>query len=136
RHTTPTRHSATERRRTRSSLRVLVADANADERNALKQSLAELGHQPCVVDSGAEVVRLHHSVPSDVVILDTQLSGVDVYELALTLHRERPTPVLFAGAVLDTNKLLAMADGPTLGHVAKPVRTETLDASLVLALRS
>ena len=70
--------------------RVLVADDNADTRDALALTLRAAGHTVVSASDGEEAVELYRAAPPDVLILDLLMPKRDGFETLRILKKEFP----------------------------------------------
>ncbi len=129
--TTPAAVDAPPARR---SLRVIVADPDPAARAGYQSALTALDHQVCLADSGRQVVELCRAVAPDVVIAAATLPDADGFALAAVLCAERPVPVVLAFDGPDVAAVWADAGGHVVGYLVKPLRADTIEASLAAAV--
>jgi len=112
-----------------SALRVLVVDDNVDSARSLARVLKLWGHQPRVAHGGQEALDSALAGPTDLVLLDIGLPGMDGYEVArLLLSRTgAAAPALMAltgyGQQEDRNRSRDAGFGH---HLTKPVDLDEL----------
>ena len=70
--------------------RVLVADDNADSRDALALTLRAAGHEVVGAADGDEAVDLYRASPFDVLVLDLLMPRRDGFETLRVLREEFP----------------------------------------------
>ena len=70
--------------------RVLVADDNADTRDALALILRAVGHEVVGAADGEEAVNLYRAAPFDVLVLDLLMPKRDGFETLRMLKAEFP----------------------------------------------
>jgi response regulator NasT len=119
----------------RKALRILAATADLDDREFYEQRLPALGHTPCVAGGGRQALDLCRAVPPDLLIADIKLPDMDGFELAATVWRERPLPVVLACAEPDAARVWAAADGLVFCFLAKPLRADALATEVAVAVR-
>lgn len=129
-------------RRALHGLRILVVDDNATSRTVLESLLSTWGaHSDCVTDGPGTLVQLqaayHEACPYDVVLLDSQMPGMDGITLARAIKAE-PTLALVCLVLLTPSGQLAPRVEEQrevfAGYLTKPVRQSLLYDCLV-ALR-
>jgi CheY-like chemotaxis protein len=113
--------------------RILVVDDDAAIRELLRFVLEE-GYEVIEAADGAEGLQRYQAAPTDLVITDLQMPGMDGLELMMALRRMVPTPALMAiSGDLDT---LTQAEGLTPYTFAKPLQlAQILEAVRSLDLR-
>jgi two-component system, OmpR family, response regulator len=76
--------------------RILAIDDNAAIRELLRIVLEGEGYEVIEAADGAEGLQRYQAAPTDLVITDLQMPGMDGLELLMALQRLVPTPVLMA----------------------------------------
>jgi two-component system NtrC family sensor kinase len=122
----------------RISSRVLVVDDEEPVANLLARLLRELGHQPTVVNSGAEALELIAREQFDLILSDVKMPGMSGFELHQTI--KQTTPELAARLVFVTGDMLSAATQARIAqsgnpYIAKPFAIERLE-TLVRGLLS
>jgi two-component system NtrC family sensor kinase len=116
--------------------RVLVVDDEEPVANLLARLLRQLGHEPEVVNSGAEALeRIQHD-SFDLVLSDVKMPGMSGFELHQTIKQINPE--LASRLVFVTGDMLSAATQARIAqsgnpYIAKPFAIERLEA-LVRAL--
>jgi two-component system NtrC family sensor kinase len=118
------------------SCRVLVVDDEEPVANLLARLLRELGHQPMVVNTGAEALELIAREQFDLVLSDVKMPGMSGFELHQTIKQTNPE--LAARLVFVTGDMLSAATQARIAqsgnpYIAKPFAIERLE-TLVRAL--
>jgi CheY-like chemotaxis protein len=121
--------------------RVLVADDNADTRDALSLILGSAGHEVACVADGEQAVALYRSRPFDVLLLDLLMPKRDGFETLRILKSEFPdVRVLVISGAWRVGGRDALGYARELGAVAilKPVEPAVVLRAIdeLLALRS
>jgi response regulator NasT len=76
------------------------------------------------------------AAPPDLIIADARLPDMDGFQLAAAVGRERPVPVVLAGADPDPEAVWGAAEWHVLGYLAKPPDPRVLGAVVAAAVRS
>lgn len=129
----PARESATP-------LRVLAADDNATNRRVISLILEAAGCETVTVEDGHQAVEAWRNGAFDVLLMDLRmpvLNGAEAIRAIREEERRRglgrtPTLVLSANTSPEDRALTTAAGAD--GHVAKPIRVETLLAAMEAAL--
>ncbi len=79
-------------------LRILVADDEAIIRLGLKTILREMGHEAFLAEDGRAALRLALQHTLDLALLDVKMPFTDGLEVARTLARKKPMPILLLTA--------------------------------------
>lgn len=117
----------------RRPLRVIVADDDPHVRARLQELLAEELDVEIVAEcgGGAEVIEAIRREAPDLVLLDTELPGVDVFAIAAQVGEAAMPPVVFLAEV-ERHAARAFEVG-ALDYVLKPLRRQRLQAALLRA---
>ena len=117
-------------RRTRG---ILLVDDDADVRAVAAAMLRDAGHQVIEAGSGgAALERLGESTAIDLLIADLAMPGMNGFELARAVRKERPDlPVLF---VTGYAEMARAEDSRHETVLQKPFRAEELNAKVAEAL--
>ena len=120
--------------------RILAIDDNATNRLVLKHLLARRPVELALAASAGEGLALADEAPFDIVLMDIQMPDMDGVEAVAELRRKEavtgrsPVPVLAVSANAMADQVAGYLASGFAGHVAKPVRIETLLAAIVAAL--
>ena len=108
--------------------RILVIDDNAAIRELLRIVLEGEGYEVIEAADGAEGLQRYQAAPTDLVITDLQMPGMDGLELLMALQRMVPTPVLMA--ISGDRDALTQARKFTPHTFAKPLPLEQVLATV------
>ena len=114
---------------------ILVVDDDPAMRQAIEETITDMGHEARLADSGAAALASLNRFPVDAALIDLRMPGMDGLEL-LARIRERPgappTAVLTAHATAH-NTIEAMRLG-AFDHLTKPIGREALSGVLTAML--
>jgi len=118
------------------SLRIAIADDEADMRDYFRSILPHLGHKVvAAATNGRELVEQCRALHPDLVITDIKMPDMDGIEAAVQIYREAPVPVILVSAYHDP-ALIARAEADhILGYLVKPIKQPDLEPVIALALR-
>jgi len=108
--------------------RILVIDDNAAIRELLRLVLEEEGYEVIEAADGAEGLQRYQATPTDLVITDLKMPGMDGLELLMALQRVVPTPALMA--ISGDREALTQAKELTPHTFAKPLPLEQVLATV------
>ena len=108
--------------------RILVIDDNVAIRELLRFVLEEEGYEVIEAADGAEGLQRYQAEPTDLVITDLKMPGMDGLELLQALRRVVPTPVLMA--ISGDREALTQAQRLTPHTFAKPLPLEQVLAAV------
>jgi CheY-like chemotaxis protein len=126
--------SGTRDRRSRPSLKVLLADDHADTREAFRIYLEGIGLQVWSAADGLDAIRIARAVLPDVIVLDVQMPAFDGHEVVRVLRADRHTasiPIL-----LLTGAVGPAQPSPELGAADAAMTKPCLPAELLAAIRA
>ena len=119
------------------TIRVLLADDDAEARFTVRELLVAMGHEVIAdVGSGREAIEAARAWAPDVVLLDIHMPDGSGIDAATEIVRERPATVivLFTGdhsVALDGSQVEETA---AVALLAKPVKPHSLDSTLRMAV--
>jgi two-component system, response regulator PdtaR len=119
------------------TIRVLLADDDAEARVTVRELLVAMGHEVVAdVGSGREAIEAARTSAPDVVLLDIHMPDGSGIDAATEIVRERPATaiVLFTGdhsVALDGSQVEETA---AVALLAKPVKPHSLDSTLRMAV--
>ncbi|HUY31936.1 MAG TPA: response regulator [Pirellulales bacterium] len=118
------------------TLRIAVADDEADMRDWFERILPKLGHQVIsVAETGRELVEHCRTLGPDLVITDVKMPDMDGIEAASAICRERPVPVILLSAYHDPELIQRAEADHVLAYLVKPIGQAALQPAIALAMR-
>jgi PAS domain S-box-containing protein len=126
--------TVTDGKRTRSALRILLAEDNAMNQKVALRLLEQLGYRADVANNGLEAIESLERQPYDVVLMDVQMPELDGLDATRRICAEwpeetRPHIVAMTANALPEDREACFAAGMN-DYVAKPIRAEELVAAL------
>ncbi|HEY8108359.1 MAG TPA: GAF domain-containing protein [Gaiellaceae bacterium] len=124
----------TDGRRTRSALRILLAEDNAMNQKVALRLLEQLGYRAEVANNGLEAIQALEQRPYDVVLMDVQMPELDGLDATRQIcerwpKETRPHIIAMTANALPEDREACFAAGMN-DYVAKPIRAEELVAAL------
>jgi response regulator NasT len=118
------------------SLRIVVADDEADMRDYFRKMLPHLGHRiVAVAENGRELVQLCKEQRPDLVVTDIKMPDMDGIDAAKEIYRALAVPVILVSAYHDA-ELIARAEADhIMGYLVKPIKQADLEPVIALAMR-
>jgi len=118
-------------------LRVAIVDDETPARSRLRDLLADCAEQlPLEIvgeaDNGADALQLVSVQPTDVVLLDIRMPGMDGIETAQHLRKFEPPPAVIFTTAYDAYALKAF-EVRAIDYLLKPIRAARLLEALTLA---
>lgn len=118
------------------SLRIAIAEDEAELLIDLEETLREFGHQVvATANNGRQLVdRCRESQP-DLVITDIKMPDMDGLEAAALICRDMPLPFVILSAYHDPEFVERAMKQQVLAYLIKPLNEESLKTAIVLAVR-
>jgi PAS domain S-box-containing protein len=125
---------ATDGKRARSALRILLAEDNAMNQKVALRLLERLGYGADVAINGLEAIEALERQPYDVVLMDVQMPELDGLDATRRIcerwpEESRPHIIAMTANALPEDREACFAAGMN-DYVAKPIRAEELAAAL------
>jgi PAS domain S-box-containing protein len=125
---------ATDGKRAKSSLRILLAEDNAMNQKVALRLLERLGYGADVVSNGLEVLTALERQRYDVVLMDVQMPELDGLDATRRIcerwpSESRPHIIAMTANALPEDREACLAAGMN-DYVAKPIRVDELAAAL------
>ena len=118
------------------TLRIAVADDEADMCDWFERMLPTLGHQVVsVAENGRELVEHCRTLQPDLVITDVKMPDMDGIDAAFTICRERPVPVILVSAYHDPELIKRAEADHVMAYLVKPIGQAALEPAIALAMR-
>ncbi|HZT79186.1 MAG TPA: response regulator [Gemmataceae bacterium] len=118
------------------SLRIAIADDEADMRDYFRKILPLLGHKMvCAAKTGRELVEGCRQCKPDLVITDIKMPDMDGIRAADQIYQEHPIPVILVSAYHDADLIARAEANHILGYLVKPIKQSDLEPVIALAVR-
>jgi PAS domain S-box-containing protein len=119
---------------TRASLRVLLVEDNAVNRQLALRLLEKLGYQADVAVNGLEALEALRRRPYEVVLMDVEMPEMDGLETARHIHRvwprrERPRIIAMTANAMQGDREICLAAGMD-DYLSKPIDPDELSVAL------
>jgi CheY-like chemotaxis protein/HPt (histidine-containing phosphotransfer) domain-containing protein len=126
--------TVTDGKRTRSALRILLAEDNAMNQKVATRLLEQLGYRADVANNGLQAIEALERQPYDVVLMDVQMPELDGLDATRQIcerwpEETRPHIIAMTANALPEDREACFAAGMN-DYVAKPIRAEELVAAL------
>jgi PAS domain S-box-containing protein len=126
--------AATDGRRARSALRILLAEDNAMNQKVALRLLERLGYRADIANNGLQAIEALERKPYDVVLMDVQMPELDGLDATRRIVERwpvetRPHIIAMTANALPEDREACFAAGMN-DYVAKPIRAEELVAAL------
>ena len=117
------------------SLRILVADDEANIRRILKTRLEMQGHELAMAENGAEALELFRGFEPDLVVLDVMMPELDGFAVTERIRAQSEVPIILLTAL---NEVADRITGLELGaddYIVKPFSPKELEARIRSVMR-
>ena len=115
--------------------RILSVEDDERIRQAVKLALEDEGWIVDEAESGEVAIDIFQRHPSDVVLIDIMLPGIDGFELCRTIRRTSDVPVVMVTARNDTHDIVAGLEAGADDYLTKPFAPKELSARIRALLR-
>jgi DNA-binding response OmpR family regulator len=115
--------------------RILTVEDDERIRTSVKMALEDEGWEVVEAESGEQAVEAFSSQPTDVVLIDLMLPGIDGFELCRTIRRTSDVPIVMVTARTDTHDVVAGLEAGADDYVTKPFQPKELSARIRALLR-
>lgn len=118
------------------SLRISIADDEADMRDFLERMLPRCGHQVVsVAENGRQLVEHCHQLAPDLVITDIKMPELDGIEASTQICQERVVPVILVSAYHDATLVERAGADHVIAYLVKPIIFADLQPTITIAMR-
>jgi DNA-binding response OmpR family regulator len=115
--------------------RVLLIEDDKDVRDGLALALTWQGHTVRAVESGELGLSALAEDPTDVVVLDLMLPGIDGFEVCRRIRADTNLPIIMVTARNDDLDVVGGLEAGADDYVVKPVQARVLEARIRAVLR-
>jgi response regulator NasT len=118
------------------SLRIAVADDEADMREYFQKILPLLGHEVVsAAKTGRELVDHCREHRPDMVITDIKMPDMDGIDAANQIYESATIPVILVSAFHDGDLIARAESDHILAYLVKPIKQADLEPAIAIALR-
>jgi len=116
---------------------LLLVEDDAVLAETLSRALRGLGHEIGVAASGEQALEalFERRTPTDLVLLDVMLPGIDGFEVCRRIRARHTVPVILLTARGDSIDIVVGLEGGADDYVVKPAEPRVLDARVKTILR-
>ncbi|CAN5526184.1 response regulator transcription factor [soil metagenome] len=115
--------------------RILSVEDDERIRTAVKLALEDEGWKVDEAGTGEEALELFAQGPSDVVLIDIMLPGVDGFEVCRSIRRTSDVPIIMVTARDDTHDIVAGLEAGADDYLTRPFAPRELSARIRAMLR-
>ncbi len=115
--------------------RILAVEDDERIRTAVKMALEDEGWVVEEAENGEQALESFTRHPSDVVLIDIMLPGVDGFEVCRSIRRNSDVPIVMVTARADTHDVVAGLEAGADDYLTKPFAPKELSARIRALLR-
>ena len=115
--------------------RILTVEDDERIRTAVKLALEDEGWNVTEADSGEDALEAFGRQPTDVVLIDIMLPGIDGFEVCRSIRRTSDVPIVMVTARADTHDVVAGLEAGADDYLTKPFAPKELSARIRALLR-
>ncbi|MFA9564376.1 MAG: response regulator [Acidimicrobiales bacterium] len=115
--------------------RILTVEDDERIRTAVKLALEDEGWNVTEADSGEDALQAFAREPTDVVLIDIMLPGIDGFEVCRSIRRTSDVPIVMVTARADTHDVVAGLEAGADDYLTKPFAPKELSARIRALLR-
>jgi DNA-binding response OmpR family regulator len=115
--------------------RILTVEDDERIRTAVKLALEDEGWNVTEADSGEDALEAFGREPTDVVLIDIMLPGIDGFEVCRSIRRTSDVPIVMVTARADTHDVVAGLEAGADDYLTKPFAPKELSARIRALLR-
>ena len=115
--------------------RILYVEDDHRIRGSVKLALEDEGWQVDESETGEDAILSFGRSPTDVVLIDIMLPGIDGFEVCRTIRRRSEVPIIMVTARADTHDVVAGLEAGADDYMTKPLQPKELSARIRAMLR-
>jgi DNA-binding response OmpR family regulator len=115
--------------------RILTVEDDERIRTAVKLALEDEGWKVDEAETGEDALERFSQSPTDVVLIDIMLPGVDGFEVCRSIRRISDVPIIMVTARDDTHDIVAGLEAGADDYLTKPFAPKELSARIRALLR-
>jgi len=115
--------------------RILSVEDDERIRTAVKLALEDEGWAVEEADTGEEALNAFQRQPTDVVLIDIMLPGIDGFDVCRAIRRVSDVPIVMVTARADTHDVVAGLEAGADDYLTKPFAPKELSARIRALLR-
>ena len=110
--------------------RILTVEDDERIRTAVKLALEDEGWNVAEADTGEVALESFQREPTDVVLIDIMLPGIDGFEVCRSIRRISDVPIVMVTARADTHDVVAGLEAGADDYLTKPFAPKELSARI------
>src|SRR4051812_14460408 len=110
--------------------RILTVEDDERIRTSVKLALEDEGWVVVETDSGEQALESFTRAPTDVVLIDIMLPGIDGFEVCRSIRKSSDVPIVMVTARADTHDVVAGLEAGADDYLTKPPAPKELSAPI------
>ena len=115
--------------------RILTVEDDERIRTAVKLALEDEGWEVVETATGEDALEAFEAEPTDVVLIDIMLPGIDGFEVCRSIRQAGDVPIVMVTARADTHDVVAGLEAGADDYMTKPFAPKELSARIRALLR-
>jgi len=115
--------------------RILTVEDDERIRTAVRMALEDEGWEVVEADNGEDALLKFGQQPTDVVLIDIMLPGIDGFDVCRSIRRVSDVPIVMVTARADTHDVVAGLEAGADDYLTKPFAPKELSARIRALLR-
>ncbi len=115
--------------------KILTVEDDERIRTAVTLALEEEGWDVIEAETGERALDTFNANPTDVVLIDIMLPGIDGFEVCRSIRRASDVPIIMVTARADTHDVVAGLEAGADDYLTKPFAPKELSARIRAMLR-
>ena len=115
--------------------RILTVEDDERIRTSVKLALEDEGWQVLEAETGEDAIATFTREPTDIVLIDIMLPGIDGFEVCRSVRRLSDVPIIMVTARADTHDVVAGLEAGADDYLTKPFVPKELSARIRALLR-
>ncbi|MGH9247527.1 MAG: response regulator [Acidimicrobiales bacterium] len=115
--------------------RILAVEDDERIRTGLRMALEDEGWAVEEAETGEDALQIVRRDPTDIVLIDIMLPGIDGFEVCRSLRRLSDVPIIMVTARADTHDVVAGLEAGADDYLTKPFAPKELSARIRALLR-
>ena len=115
--------------------RILTVEDDERIRTSVKLALEDEGWEVAEAENGEQAIALFTQKPTDVVLIDIMLPGIDGFDVCRAVRRLSDVPIIMVTARADTHDVVAGLEAGADDYLTKPFVPKELSARIRALLR-
>jgi DNA-binding response OmpR family regulator len=115
--------------------RILSVEDDERIRTAVRLALEDEGWEVVEAVNGEDAITAFSDNPTDVVLIDIMLPGIDGFEVCRQVRRQSDVPIIMVTARDDTHDVVAGLEAGADDYMTKPFQPKELSARIRALLR-